>query len=140
MSEAAGTLAEVAADHRLFETFLFAMIGGRLDEVRPLLAPDVLWHLPPFAKAPPFEGVEAVMRFLEEAPAQFYAPGSMTIEPVFTSVEAGNAACLATLRATTKHGKPYENRYGFFARVRRGQLVEVWELLDTVRMQEQMKS
>ncbi len=126
-------------DREVFEAFLFDMIEGRHDLVSPVLDQNVRWHLPPFARQPPMQGRDAVLRFLAEAPAAFYAPGSMKIEPIEFFVQDGLAACLATLRATTKHGAPYENRYGFFARLEEGRLVEVWELLDSAVLLEQMK-
>ncbi len=126
-------------DRDVFENFLFDMTGGRLERVAPVLDDAVVWHLPPFAKQSPLHGRDAVLRFLEEAPKAFYEPGSIRLEPISFAVEDGFASCLATLRATTRHGQPYENRYGFFARLRDGRLVEVWELLDSVRLFEQME-
>lgn len=127
-------------DREIFQSFLFDMIAGRHDQVSPVLAENVVWHLPPFAKQPPMEGRDAVLKFLHEAPAAFYEPGTMRIEPIELAAEAGFASCLATLRATTKHGMPYENRYGFFARIDDGRLVEVWELLDSAVLLEQMRA
>lgn len=128
------------SDRDLFRTFLFDMIEGRHDRVSPVLDEDVVWHLPPFAKQDPMRGRDAVLKFLTEAPASFYEPGTMRIEPVEILAGDGFASCLATLRATTKHGMPYENRYGFFARLRQGRLTEVWELLDSAVLLEQMRA
>jgi ketosteroid isomerase-like protein len=114
-----------------FEAFLEDMIAGRYDDVSGLLAPDVVWHLPPFVGIPPFEGHEAVMKFMRETPAAIYQPGSMRIEIHAATFDPPHASCLSTLRATTRHGQPYENQYMFFARLRDGLLEEVWELLDT---------
>ncbi|MEE2679943.1 MAG: nuclear transport factor 2 family protein [Myxococcota bacterium] len=126
-------------DREIFETFLFDLIAGRSERVAAVLDDQVVWHLPPFARQPPLEGPEAVLRFLAEAPAAFYKPGTLEIEPMEFAVENGIAACLATLRATTRHGAPYENRYVFFARLREGRLVEVWEILDSAVLLDQMK-
>lgn len=126
-------------DREIFETFLFDMIGERHARLASSLDESVIWHLPLFARQPPMEGREAVLRFLAEAPAQFYQPGSMRLEPHEFAVDAGVASCLATIRATTKHGAPYENRYGFFARLRDGRLTEVWELLDSAVLLDSMK-
>lgn len=128
-----------AAIRQQFETFLKDMIGGRYDEAGARLAADVVWHLPPFAKVPPFEGYDAVMKFMREAPASLYQPGSMSIEMQAVTYDEPYASCLATLRATTRHGRPYENRYVFFARVREGLLAEVWEMLDSAVFQEQTR-
>ena len=128
-----------SADREIFEHFLFDMVGGRHDKVAAVLDASVVWHLPPFARQPPMQGREAVLKFLAEAPVAFYEPGTMQIEPTEFAVEEGFASCLATLRARTKHGTPYENRYGFFASIRGGLLTEVWELLDSALLLEQMK-
>ncbi len=128
------------SDREIFRDFLLDMVEGRHDQVAPVLADDVVWHLPPFAKQPPMQGRETILKFLAEAPASFYAPGSMSIEPHEIAVEDCFAACLATMRATTIHGAPYENRYAFFARLQGSRLVEVWEILDSAVLLDQMKA
>lgn len=128
------------SDRQVFRSFLFDMIEGRHESVAPVLAEDVVWHLPPFAKQEPMKGRDVVLKFLAEAPAAFYEPGTMSIEPIELACEGGFASCLATLRAMTKHGMPYENRYGFFGRIADGRLVEVWELLDSAILLEQMRA
>jgi ketosteroid isomerase-like protein len=122
-----------------FEHFLRSMIGGRHDEAEELLSPNVVWHLPPFADQPPFEGRAAVSKFMRQTPALFYVPESMEIDLEAVTWDDPFASCLATLTATTKHGAPYENRYVFFARIEEGLLAEVWEMMDTVRFQEQTR-
>lgn len=128
------------SDRDLFRDFLSDMVEGRHDRVARVLAENVVWHMPPFAKQPPMRGRAAVLQFLAEAPASFYEPGSMSIEPHELAVENGFAACLATMRATTTHGMPYENRYAFFARLQDGQLTEVWELLDSAVLLDQLQA
>ncbi len=130
----------MCADRERFERFLFAMIEGRHDEAEQFLADDVVWNLPPFAELAPIEGKTAVAKFIREAQAEYYAPGSLRIEPLLISVHEGHAACLAQLYARTKKGRPYENRYAFFARLSRGLLREVWELMDTASFQAQFRS
>ena len=130
----------MSTDGDLFERFLFAMIEGRHEEAEALLADDVVWNLPPFAKMAPIEGKQAVARFIREAQATYYEPGSLRLEPLLICVQAGRAACMAQLHATTRNGKPYENRYAFFARLQRGLLCEVWELLDTASLQAQLRA
>ncbi len=116
------------------------MIGGRPDACAPKLADDVVWHLPPFADPAELRGHEAVMKFVREGSAPFYQPGSLQIEIQQLVVRDGNALCHATLRGTTKRGLPYENIYAFFARIETGKLVEVWELMDTVHFQNQLRA
>ena len=122
-----------------FESFLDEMIGGDYEAAARRLAPDVVWHLPPFASPGVFEGIDAVKGFMRDAQAAFYEPGTLRIEKHAVTWEDPWASCLATLRATTRHGKPYENRYVFFARLENGLLVEVFEMMDTVRFQQQTR-
>lgn len=128
------------SDREIFESFLFDMVEGSHELVAAVLAGDVVWHMPPFAKQRPLNGRDAVLKFLAEAPASVYAPGSMRIEPIEIAAERGFASCLATITAQTIHGMPYENSYGFFARIRDGKLTEVWELVDGATFQEQMSA
>jgi len=128
------------ADRVMFETFLRDMIEGRPEACASALAADVVWNLPPFAKMEPLRGHDAVMEFVRNGSAPYYEAGSLSIEFHQILLDAGNASCQATLRATTKRGMPYENSYAFFARIAGGQLVEVWEMMDTVRFQEQLRA
>jgi len=116
------------------------MFGRRWDAAGALLAENAIWNFPPSLNLPKLEGREEVVRFLSTAPDSVYKPGSLRLEPIQISVEDGNAACFAKVYATTKRGKPYENVYGFFARISAGRLDEVFELLDTVNFREQLKA
>jgi ketosteroid isomerase-like protein len=103
-----------------------------------LLAEDVVWHLPPFAKAKPRRGREKAIDFLCAAPDAFYQPGSLSLEPELVAVEGDRAMLLGWMTGTTRAGGPYENRYAFAMRFRAGQIVEAWELLDSKRLFEQI--
>lgn len=127
-------------DRTRFEHFLRDLIEGRHAECAELLAPDVVWHVPPFAGQPPLEGREVVLDFLRAAVSRLYEEGSMRIEPDLVTVVDGQAACLATLRGRTRRGLPYDNRYAFFARMRDGLLCEVHELMDSARFLEQVQA
>lgn len=116
------------------------MFARRWEDARRLLADDAVWNLPPSLKLPRLEGGDAVVEFLSTAPDTVYEPGTLRLEPIQISVEDGNAACFAKVYATTRRGKPYENVYGFFARIGNGRLQEVFELLDTVNFREQLKA
>lgn len=130
----------MASDREIFEEFLDAMFARRWERVGELLTDSAVWNLPPSLGLPKLEGREAVVEFLSTAPDTVYEPGSLRLEPIQISVEDGNAACFAKVFATTKRGKPYENVYGFFARLAGGRLEEVFELLDTVNFREQLKA
>lgn len=127
-------------DRQIFEDFLDAMFGRRWDVAGGLLADAAVWNFPPSMKLPRLEGRDAVVEFLSTAPDTVYEPGSLRLDPIQISVEDGNAACFAKVYATTKRGKPYDNVYGFFARIGDGHLEEVFELLDTVSFREQLKA
>ncbi len=130
----------MAGDREIFEEFLDALFGRRWERVGELLADDAVWNMPPSLGLAGLEGRDAIVAFLSTAPDTVYEPGSLRLEPIQISVEAGNAACFANVSATTKRGKPYRNVYGFFARIRGGVLEEVFELLDTVSFREQLKA
>ena len=128
------------SDREMFERFLSDMIGGRPEACAPALAQDVVWHLPPFADPAELRGFDAVMEFVRSGSAPYYDKGSLSIEIHQLLVSGGDASCRATLRGTTKRGMPYENIYAFFARIEDGKLVEVWELMDTVHFQNQLRA
>jgi ketosteroid isomerase-like protein len=107
------------------------MFARQWDDARRLLADDAVWNLAPSLKLPRLEGGDA---------DTVYEPGTLRLEPIQISVEDGNAACFAKVYATTRRGKPYENVYGFFARIGNGRLEEVFELLDTVSFKKQLKA
>ena len=128
----------MANDRKTFEAFLDAMFDRRWDEAERLLADDAVWSFPPSLELAKLSGRRDVIAFLSSAPDTVYKPGTLRLEPIQICVEDGNAACFGTVRATTKRGKPYENVYGFFARIRDGHITEVFELLDTVSFREQI--
>ena len=128
----------MSTDREIFEEFLDAMFGRRWDVAGALLAENATWNFPPSMKLPNLEGRRSVVEFLSTAPDSVYEPGSLRLEPIQISVEDGNAACFAKVYATTTRGKPYENVYGFFAKISDGHLDEVFELLDTVSFREQL--
>jgi ketosteroid isomerase-like protein len=125
-------------DRKTFLDFLEALFERRWDDAARSLADDAVWNLPPSLGLPTLSGRDDVVAFLSSAPDTVYQPGTLRLEPIQTCVENGNAACFAKVRATTKRGKPYENVYGFFARIRDGRIVEVYELLDTASFREQI--
>lgn len=122
----------------VLERLFPAMFAKDRAALKQLIAEDVTWHLPPFAKAKPRRGRAAAIRFLFEAPDAFYQPGSLALEPELVAVEGDRAMLLGWMTGTTKAGAPYENRYAFAMRFRDGQIVEAWELLDSKRLFEQV--
>ncbi len=126
--------------HTTLARFFPAMFGGDRETLVQILAHDVVWHAPPFAAGSfgELRGSDRVLAFLTEGGDAFYAPGSFTMEIELQAVEEDRAVVIAQLRARTVHGRPYANRYAFGFRFRDGLICEAWELLDSVRFQQQM--
>ncbi len=119
--------------------FVETLLAGDLAALAPLLADEVVWHLPPFAKRAPVRGREAVLAFVREAQAAFYEPGTLRLEPAMVVADGEGAAVLGTMRGRTKRGRDYENLYGFTLRLAAGRVVEAWELLDSAHFLEQIR-
>lgn len=107
--------------------FIEAMLALDLSALAPMLADDVVWHLPPFAKRPPLQGRDAVLTFVQDAQAAYYQPGSLSLEPTLVVADADSAAVLGTLRGRTIRGKAYENCYSFVFRIAGGRVIEAWD-------------
>jgi ketosteroid isomerase-like protein len=119
--------------------FVNAMVAGDLATVASMLAKDVVWHLPPFAKRPPVVGRDAVLNFAREAQATYYEVGTLRLEPALVVADSDGAVVLGTLRGRTIRGKDYENLYSFGLRFADGEVVEGWELVDSAHFLEQMR-
>ena len=120
--------------------FVAALLALDLPALTSMLAPDVVWHLPPFAKRPSLRGRDAVLTFVQDAQASYYQPGTLRLEPALVVADSESAAVLGTLRGRTIRGKDYENLYSFVFRIVDGRIVEAWELLDTAHLVAQMRS
>jgi ketosteroid isomerase-like protein len=129
---------EDSRDEARFKNFLQDMVGGRQDELAAHLHPEVVWHLPPFTRQKPIVGAGAVLQFLREGAAAVYESNSLTLKPELIAVCQGKASCLATIRGRLKDGRPYENQYAFFARMVAGKITEVWEILDSALLLDQL--
>lgn len=119
--------------------FVDAMLAGDLASLAAMLAADVVWHLPPFAKRAPICGRDAVLIFVQDAQAAYYQAGTLRLEPALVVADSDGAVVLGTLRGRTIRGKDYENLYSFALRCAGEQVVEAWELLDSARFLEQMR-
>ena len=119
--------------------FIEAMLALDLPALGSMLADDVVWHLPPFAKRPPLRGRDAVVTFVQKAQAAYYQAGTLSLEPTMVIADSDSAAVLGTLRGRTVRGKDYENLYSFVFRIAGGRVTEAWELLDTAHLLAQMR-
>ena len=119
--------------------FIEAMLALDLSALASMLADEVVWHLPPFAKRPPLRGCAAVLTFVQEAQAAYYQAGTLSLEPTMVVADSDSAAVLGTLRGRTIRGNDYENCYSFVFRITGGRVVEAWELLDTAHLLAQMR-
>ncbi|MFI5394952.1 MAG: nuclear transport factor 2 family protein [Candidatus Binatia bacterium] len=119
--------------------FIEAMLALDLSTLASMLADDVVWHLPPFAKRPPLRGRDAVLTFVQDAQAAYYQAGTLSLEPTMVVADSDSAAVLGTLRGRTIRGRDYENTYSFVFRISGGRVIEAWELLDTAHLLAQMR-
>ena len=116
-----------------------AMLALDLPSLAPMLADDVVWHLPPFAKLAPLRGRDAVLAFVQQAQARYYQAGTLRLQPELVVADADGATVLGMLRGRSVRGKDYENLYSFALRIAGGQVVEAWELLDSAHFLAQMR-
>lgn len=99
-------------------------------------ADDVTWHIPPsLPNGGAHTGKAAVLAMLG-APGgmALYRPGSMDVEVEATVADGDRVVVPLVLRAVTRRGEPYENRYVFVFRLVSGRIAEVWEHLDTLHL------
>lgn len=124
-----------------FERFLSAMFSSDRETLREVLSDDVVWHLPPWARAriEDPKGGERVAGFLCDGAATYYEPGSFRFRPEVEAVEGDQAVVIGWLTARTAAGAAYENRYAFGFRLRDGRICEGWELLDSAHFEAQSR-
>jgi ketosteroid isomerase-like protein len=86
--------------------FIEALLALDVPALTAMLADDVLWHLPPFAKRPPLQGRDAVVTFVQKAQAAYYQPGTLSLEPAIVVADADSAAVVGTLQAGRSTVRP----------------------------------
>ena len=109
--------------------FFEAGSSGRFADAMVRLAPDVVYDVvapAPYGGVFDRDGLTAIAAHMVNL---LTAPPQMTIKGVI--VEGNRVAIEAEGRATTKTGKPYNNRYHFLFVVRDGLIVEGREYLDS---------
>ena len=121
------------------ERFLSLMFSSDRETMREVLTDDIVWRLPPWARAR-FEepkGREQVVEFLCGGAATYYEPDSFQFQPEVQAVEGDQAVTLGWLSARTAKGADYQNRDAFAFRFRDGRICEGWELLDSAHFEAQ---
>jgi len=118
--------------------FFEAGSSGRFTDAMARLAPDVVYDVvapAPYGGVFDRDGLTAIAGNMVNL---LTAPPQMTIKGVIA--QGDRVAIEAEGRATTKTGKPYNNRYHFLFVVRDGVIVEGREYLDSALYMELMNS
>jgi ketosteroid isomerase-like protein len=115
------------------EEMLQAVETTDVDAFERLLAEDVRHWIPVSSSErtglpQPLEGREAVIGLFSRAPERFER-----LEYRVQMAVGGDegAAVFATMDATLRDGREYENRYAWFFRIAGGRIVEIFEQPDT---------
>ena len=115
------------------------MFSRDRNQLEKLLTDDVEWHLPPFVESSELKGKPAILEFICVTASKVFRKGSMQMDIETRAVEGDQALVLAQLYAKTSSGKDYRNRYRFAFPFREGAIYEVWELMDSVNLQQQLR-
>ena len=122
------------------QRFFPAMFGRDRDTLRELLAPDVVWHVPPFVleRFGNVEGRDTLISWLCDAGEEFYDTTTFQLSPEVEAVDGDQAIVIGWITGKTSSGKPYGNRYAFGFHFRGSQISGVWEVLDSAHFEKQM--
>jgi uncharacterized protein len=122
------------ANHELIRNFLAAMAARDRDVLAQILADDVVWYTPP-STMPQFRGPHrgrgAAIALVVDAGGSLFVVGTQRIEVLHLLAEDNHAAAQFRMTARTLAGFNYDNQYAFFFRHADGQIVEIWENVDT---------
>lgn len=116
----------------------FSMVGGgeegAVQRAVERFREDAIWHLPPsLPNGGSYRGRQAIIDMLNaDEGMALYEPGSMKVQAEAMIADDDYVVVPLVLRAVTRHGEPYENRYVFVYRLENSEIVEVWENLDTL--------
>lgn len=109
--------------------------------VAELLAPEVVWWVPPSTDwGGSYEGREAVLGLMEGATALYDAATPLRVEIQQLIAEDDWVSAQFVMRGRTARGEGYENHYHFAFRIREGLIVRVHEYLDTKYAYEKLMS
>lgn len=110
---------------------------GDVEHMNTMYSDDIVWTLPASLgpTAGPHHGRDAVLAFNNAVWGQYYSPVGVEVD-ILTELQDGEVSAVrfvyrATVLAT---GETYENTYTLFALSRGGQIVDVKEDLDTLKL------
>jgi ketosteroid isomerase-like protein len=121
-------------NQELIRSFLDAMTARDRDVLTEILADDVVWHTPPSTMPQfrgPHRGRAAAIALVVDAGGSLFVDGTQRIEVLHLIAEDNHAAAQFRMTARTVSGFAYDNQYAFFFRYADGQIVEIWENVDT---------
>jgi len=130
----------MSLNHEILQLFFPAMFSHDRSQLEKLLTDDVEWHLPPFVENSELKGKPAILEFICGTAGKVFKKGSMQMDIETQAVEGDQALVLAQLHAKASSGKDYRNRYCFAFHFREGAIYEVWELMDSVNLQQQLRN
>jgi ketosteroid isomerase-like protein len=108
---------------------------GEREDLGRFFTDDVRWHLPQstanFASASDHVGKQAVLGMLEGDVEEFYRPDTIEFEHHSLIAEDDRVHLHFSMKATTRNGREYRNRYQTLFRLSDGKIAEAWESLDT---------
>ena len=117
------------------ERFLRALVDDDAQAMRPLVADDVIWWVPPsaatrFRIARPLEGWKNIP-WLGGGGWKGFQPGSSAVEIHHLVAEGDFVSAHYNRTARRADGGDYDNEYNILFRIRDGLIAEVWEVADT---------
>lgn len=110
----------------------FDAVAGKIDKpMGDFLADDIEWTLPPAHPfGGPFKGQAQVLEMMGRG-SELFLFETITVNVHVLMADGDNVAAHFELRAKTPDGRDYFNQYMFRFQCRNGEIVAVWEFLDT---------
>ena len=107
---------------------------GYPDTMMDFLAEEVVWSLPDSVPVVggTKEGKAAVYAMMKHIFGEIYDPASVRVTIHNQLAEGNQAALRFNLQARATFGPAYNNEYSLFAIVEHGEVVRVWEYLDSL--------
>jgi ketosteroid isomerase-like protein len=119
----------------IVERFLHALVNDDAPAMRPLVADDVIWWVPPsaaarFRMARPLRGWNDIA-WLGGGGWKGFQPGSSAVRIHHLVAEGELVSAHYNRSARLAGGGDYDNEYNMLFRLEAGRIAEVWEVADT---------
>ncbi len=119
---------------RVVQRYFDALSGNIGGDFLADMSEDALWHLPPYHRfGSAFAGKQAIMEMLGLGVGMFDL-STLSVNLWVVVADGESAFAHFEMTAKTGAGRDYRNEYMFRFTVRDGQIVEVWEMMDTKYM------